>query len=311
MVTTRSMGEKQNEQDRGKAQDKGEQGDGLRKYRGNCHCGAFVYEVKVPTIDSVYQCDCSIWHRKGYLWLILDDGTKIDIVRGTSDTLTLYTFGPKKTGHKFCPKCATPVMGELGAEQALNVRAIQGIDLSTLERVPYDGASLGKPYVKPKHKGPLPAPIDGQKLYTGSCHCGAVTLALMSKPLDETFDGLTAECDCSSCQRNAYRWIYPSKEQVVLHASNPSNIGRYSFAHYIVDKTFCKICGVAMTNQCNDLTEEERQARGALSAEGLPDGFRAQHPVNLRVLHDVDFVTMKPPTMKNGADAILPRYNNP
>ena len=65
----------------------------------------------------------------------------------------------------------------------------------------YDGAALGEKYVPPEHKGPLPPAIDGHKLYTGSCHCGAVTLAFMSKPLDETFTDLTAECNCSICGR--------------------------------------------------------------------------------------------------------------
>jgi len=55
--------------------------------------------------------------------------------------------------------------------------------------------------VPPEHEGPLPAVIHGHELYTGSCHCGAVTLAFMSKPLDETFGDLTAECNCSICER--------------------------------------------------------------------------------------------------------------
>lgn len=40
-----------------------------KKYRGNCHCGAFVFELDVPEIKSVSDCDCSICHKKGYLWL--------------------------------------------------------------------------------------------------------------------------------------------------------------------------------------------------------------------------------------------------
>lgn len=65
----------------------------------------------------------------------------------------------------------------------------------------YDGAALGDKYASPEHDGPLPPAIDGSKLYTGSCHCGAVTLAFMSEPLDETNENETAECNCSICVR--------------------------------------------------------------------------------------------------------------
>jgi hypothetical protein len=52
------------------------------------------------------------------------------------------------------------------------------------------------------HGSPEPtANIDGGKLYDGSCHCGAVTLAFKTKPLDETFDGRVIDCDCSICRR--------------------------------------------------------------------------------------------------------------
>jgi hypothetical protein len=76
----------------------------------------------------------------------------------------------------------------------------------------FDGAALGEPYVPPEHEGPLPTAIGGaeeHKLYTGSCHCGAVTISLRSKPIDETFKG-TAECNCSICGRVRSTPVPPS-----------------------------------------------------------------------------------------------------
>ena len=71
-----------------------------------------------------------------------------------------------------------------------------------LTRLRFDGKSLGEPYDAPQHKGPLPtAEIEGGKLYTGSCHCGALTVAAKLKPLDETFPDALLICNCSSCER--------------------------------------------------------------------------------------------------------------
>lgn len=102
---------------------------------------------------------------------------------------------------------------------------MQGVDTSKLERKPYvacmtwvfdlrdcrdrfltrayrfNGAALGEAYVPPEYRGSTPAEIEGHQLYTGTCHCGKVGVALMSKPLDATFDELMVECNCSVCER--------------------------------------------------------------------------------------------------------------
>jgi hypothetical protein len=70
----------------------------LRTYRGNCHCGAFVYEAELPEIKSAMECNCSICHNKGYLWVSAK--AKYEVVKGTDDTLARYTWGPKKLVHR-------------------------------------------------------------------------------------------------------------------------------------------------------------------------------------------------------------------
>ncbi|KAL0934387.1 glutathione-dependent formaldehyde-activating gfa [Colletotrichum truncatum] len=286
---------------------------GLRTYRGNCHCGSFVYEVGLPEIKSAMECNCSICKKKGYLWVFPGEGSNFKIVNGTSETLAQYTFGPKKLAHRFCSTCATPVMGEFigGDGKAFNVRAIQGVDAWALEKQPYDGAALGDKYTIPEHKGPLPPNIDGHKQYTGSCHCGSVTVALVNKPIDETCDDFMAECNCSICARNGYRWIYPNKERVVLFAADPKNIGRYSFARHVLNKTFCKICGVCMTNEYNYSTDEERHALGAIPDDGFANRMKTEHPVNLRLFPDVDLSKLKPPALGDAANKVPPFYKNP
>lgn len=77
----------------------------LRTYRGNCHCGAFVYEADLPEIQSVSECNCSICRKKGYLW-VFPQG-RFEIVKGTDDVLTRYSFGSDRFAHKVCPMDAS------------------------------------------------------------------------------------------------------------------------------------------------------------------------------------------------------------
>ncbi|PNY29805.1 Centromere protein V [Tolypocladium capitatum] len=285
----------------------------LRTYRGNCHCGAFVYEAELPEIKSVFECNCSICHKKGYLWVFPGEAGDFRVVKGTDDVLTGYKFGPKKLVHKFCPRCATPVMGQFpdgppGKQRALNVRAMQGVDTWDLEKTPFDGAALGDKHVPPEYKGALPVAFEGSKLYTGSCHCGAVGVALTSKPLDETFDEQTTECNCSICGRNGYYWVHPESERVVL-SGDDANIGHYSFARNMVDKTFCRTCGVCLTSEHKPMSEERTAALSALD-RGIEKYVREHHLVNMRVLQGVDLGGMKPPRRNNGATE-PPPYVNP
>jgi hypothetical protein len=71
--------------------------------------------------------------------------------------------------------------------------------LTTAHR--FDGAALGTPYEPPPHKGALPEVQDGERVYTGSCHCGGLTVAVAAPPLDETYPHMVRECNCSSCER--------------------------------------------------------------------------------------------------------------
>jgi hypothetical protein len=72
----------------------------LRTYRGNCHCKAFVYEVQLPEIKVVYQCNCSICHKKGYLWTFPERADHFKIVKGDENTLSDYTFNALNRAHK-------------------------------------------------------------------------------------------------------------------------------------------------------------------------------------------------------------------
>ncbi|RDA93757.1 hypothetical protein CP533_0216 [Ophiocordyceps camponoti-saundersi (nom. inval.)] len=309
----------------------------LCTYRGNCHCGRYVYEAELPEIKSLYDCNCSICTKKGYLGVFVGaaDGA-FRVIKGSDEDLSSYTFGPKNWLHKFCSTCGTPVLGEFpdgppDKKRVLNVHSIQDFNTWDLERIPYkpplslhlslssvnhelmkttsrfDGASLGDPYVPHKYKGPLPPEVEGKKIYTGTCHCGKLGLAVSTKPLDETYEGNVIECNCSICERNAYIWLYPEKGSVIL-SGNEADITRYKFGRCLTSKTFCKTCGTFMTNenepeldQLPD-TEENRTIKMWLANS---------HPINLRALDGVDFSRLKKPARIQTAKSVPPLYENP
>lgn len=72
--------------------------EAAKTYRGNCHCGSYVFEVRLPEIKSTMVCNCSICTKKSYMWLyppkesftvIKDDGI-----------LSEYKFGSFGITHK-------------------------------------------------------------------------------------------------------------------------------------------------------------------------------------------------------------------
>lgn len=71
----------------------------LKTYRGNCHCGAYIYEVKLPEIKTASDCNCSHCSKKGLVWQY-PKPSDLTWVKGDPETLTDYRFGSKGFGHK-------------------------------------------------------------------------------------------------------------------------------------------------------------------------------------------------------------------
>ncbi|KAH8667809.1 glutathione-dependent formaldehyde-activating enzyme [Ilyonectria robusta] len=280
-------------------------------YRGNCHCGAFVYEIDHPEIKTVKECNCSICSRKGYLWLFPPTRDGFKIVKGAEDDLTTYKFAGENLHHKFCPTCGTGVMATMPGHPmfGLNAHTIQNLDTWTLQRTPVNGAALGSPYVVPAYTGRLPVEVEGGKFYTGNCHCGAVQVALATKPLDSTYPDMIGECNCSICERNAYVWVWPLRDQVILHGE-PEDIGRYFFGSEVIGKTFCKRCGVQLTNEPSILSDEAVAALPEARRQ-VYDMVKPKHPVNVRVLEGIDLNELKQKIQQLPGSARSPVYVNP
>lgn len=117
------------------------EGKPLHSYRGNCHCGSFIFTLTVPEIKEAENCNCSICRKKGYLWVIPDTtkGHKFEVAKDEGK-LTEYVTGPKGSKHKFCGECGTGVYAycekdekEKGRGYWVNVKAIQELNVWGLE----------------------------------------------------------------------------------------------------------------------------------------------------------------------------------
>lgn len=286
----------------------------LKTYRGNCHCGKFIYEIKVPEIKEYNECNCSICRRKGYAFVIPGEGN-FQFVKGSMDELKTYSFGNQYFTHCFCPDCGTAILGDcpqVTPSIFINARAIQGLDIWSLKSKTFDGNALAPPYKPPVYDGPEPSmEVENGKVYYGSCHCGAVRLALKVKPF-ETWDTLSdeesvVECNCSSCVRGAQVWCYPHKDQSVI-------LGRENISYHIFNtktgrKGFCKHCGVPLFNEENPLSDEEFAALSD-NAKKSRESVGNQCNINLRILQDFDYKTLK--TLRlDGAGDIPGGYVDP
>lgn len=114
------------------------------KYKGSCHCGAIAFKVE-GELGKVLECNCSHCSRKGFLlWFVPREQM---ILSSPESTLATYTFNRHVIKHHFCPTCGCAPFGfgfdqKGNATAAINVRCLEDVELSTLERQTFDGRSL-------------------------------------------------------------------------------------------------------------------------------------------------------------------------
>jgi hypothetical protein len=113
-------------------------------YEGSCHCGRNLFEVD-GELDQTLECNCSHCSRKGYLlWFVPREQFRM---MTPESHLAVYTFNKHVVQHHFCLHCGCAPfgfgVGQGGAPTvAVNVRCLEGIELTELKRVPFDGRAL-------------------------------------------------------------------------------------------------------------------------------------------------------------------------
>jgi hypothetical protein len=112
-----------------------------RTYLGNCHCGRVAFEVDTQ-LDHVVECSCSLCRRLGALWHGASDGN-LRITAGEAD-LTLYQFNTMTAKHYTCRHCGVHPFSRPRLDPnrwVVNVRCIDGVDVSALPLMRFDGAN--------------------------------------------------------------------------------------------------------------------------------------------------------------------------
>lgn len=111
---------------------------------GSCHCGNVKYEVDADFTEGL-ECNCSHCSRKGYL-LSFVSRDKVKMLT-PMEQLSTYHFNRHVIDHHFCPNCGCAPIAfgtapDGSATAAINIRCIEGIDLTTIRRQPVDGRSF-------------------------------------------------------------------------------------------------------------------------------------------------------------------------
>lgn len=115
-----------------------------KTYAGSCHCGAIRFEMKTD-LARVIACNCSICARAGMLFAFVP-ASDFALLSG-ADQMEDYQFGKMRLHHPFCKVCGIHAYSHGvrpdGAEmRAVNVRCLEGVDVSSLTPTPFDGRSL-------------------------------------------------------------------------------------------------------------------------------------------------------------------------
>lgn len=95
-------------------------------------------------MDKAIDCNCSMWQKRGgLLWFAPREALTLETPATAMGT---YTFNTHKLRPHFCPTCGISPFGEgtgpAGQNMAaVNVRSLDGIDLTALKISTFDGRS--------------------------------------------------------------------------------------------------------------------------------------------------------------------------
>jgi len=115
-----------------------------KNYSGGCHCGQVRFDVTAD-LSNVYACNCSICIKRGALWAFVP--LESFALRAGGEVLVDYQFNKKLIHHLFCGQCGVGSfsrgLAPSGKEMvAVNIRCLDGVDLTGIKPTPYDGKNL-------------------------------------------------------------------------------------------------------------------------------------------------------------------------
>ncbi|MBI2964354.1 MAG: GFA family protein [Deltaproteobacteria bacterium] len=108
-------------------------------FTGGCHCGRVRFRVEA-TLERVTECNCSVCSKKGFLHLIVPR-ERFELLAG-ADELSTYRFNTGVAQHLFCRHCGIHSFYVPRSDPDkidVNVRCLDGVDLSAVRPLPFDG----------------------------------------------------------------------------------------------------------------------------------------------------------------------------
>jgi hypothetical protein len=121
----------------------------LQVYDGGCHCGRVRFRVTAE-LSGVTECNCSICTKKGFLHLIVPP-ERFELVSG-AEALTVYRFNTGTARHTFCTTCGVQAFYVPRSDPDkidVNVRCLDGVDLSAIRPHFFDGRNWEQAISKP------------------------------------------------------------------------------------------------------------------------------------------------------------------
>lgn len=115
-----------------------------KTWTGGCHCGQVRYEVD-SDLENLVSCNCSICQKRGSI-LTFVPHSNFRLLSG-QEALTDYQFNKKVIHHRFCSTCGVASFAEgenpnSGPMVAVNVRCLDGIDVTDMTPKHFDGRSI-------------------------------------------------------------------------------------------------------------------------------------------------------------------------
>ncbi len=116
------------------------EGFGVVKVSGGCHCGAVRFEADAPDDARLLDCNCSMCAKTGFLHLIVPE-TDFRLLSGAG-LLAEYRFGTGVARHLFCSRCGIKSFYRPRSHPdgiSINARALDGDDWRDLPVDAFDG----------------------------------------------------------------------------------------------------------------------------------------------------------------------------
>ncbi|MGD0947535.1 MAG: GFA family protein [Candidatus Binatia bacterium] len=111
----------------------------MQTYEGGCHCKRVRFRVTAD-LTSISECNCSVCTKKGFLHLIVPP-EQFELLSGDDDLAT-YQFNTRTAKHTFCRHCGIHSFYVPRSDPHkidVNVRCLDGVDLSRLQVTHFDG----------------------------------------------------------------------------------------------------------------------------------------------------------------------------